>query len=220
MYNLAVTAMEVYDGKLYVGLTNYEVNISSLILRTNGVNIWRYDGTAWDQVDENAFDGTTNDAGIGSFAVYGGYLYATTIRFDVGITWPYNLNFDKAKIDFKGKGCQLWRTDGTGATLTWSKVADDGFTDADNIASAAMCEYGGNLYISTVNGTASAVVNISTQQIEISTFATDGLSIYNYSGSGAPAAVVSGGFGSAEDVAVACMEKHATETGHACWRAR
>jgi hypothetical protein len=102
---------------------------------SHGGEIWRCDGTTacdgtdWTQVVSNGF-GVGSNAGISSFASFGGYLYAGT--------WHDGGDSDK--------GGQVWRSnDGE----TWSQVNTDGFGDGGNIAISSLSAFGGYLYAAT-----------------------------------------------------------------------
>jgi hypothetical protein len=146
------------DHKLYVGTwstTGLGPNLDPLfdITRT-GCEIWRFDGTTWEQVvglDAYARTGLiSNKGGFGnpdnfgacSIEEYNGYLYIGTMNF----------NFTETG------GCEVWRTnDGE----HWQRVVDHGFRpymsqsdlehDVTNTYAWEMKTYSGNLYIGTFN---------------------------------------------------------------------
>ncbi len=201
-YNLAVTAMEVFNGELYVGLTNYILDQLPFVLKSEGTFIWKFNGSDWVRVDNDAFqEAEQRDIGIGDFEVYGGKLYASTIRAYYGLSF---LSITEIKVDIKPDGCELWRTDG-GPGYAWNKVVDNGFTNLDNMAAFCMKSYNGRLVIGTVNATASVIVDLSQMKITEFSVDSDGLYVYDYDGS-TVRTLVSGGFGSTYDVAALCMD--------------
>ncbi|MAE71615.1 MAG: hypothetical protein CME06_14250 [Gemmatimonadetes bacterium] len=90
---------------------------------SEGAELWRYDGEAWDQVADRGF-GDTGNVGIRNMAVYRGRLYAGTMNSDTG--------------------CEIWRsTDGT----NWSQFGADGLRNPLNLSVRAMTVWGERLYI-------------------------------------------------------------------------
>jgi hypothetical protein len=198
--NHAATAMKVFKGELYVGLTNVIVGFPT---GTDGAHVWRSpDGVNWTEVDDTAFDDAAN-YGITALEEYNGSLYTCTARFDLQVGLP-----DWTHVDIKlyDKGCQLLKSS-SGSAGTWSVVATDGFGDPRNIAAFAMYSFGGKLYIGTANANAIITVETATMKITGSSFVSNGLDLYSYDGTGVPVAVVTGGFGSTSDAAVMCMNK-------------
>jgi hypothetical protein len=139
-YNFAVGAMKEYNGKLYVGTWQSP---------DNGSEIWRYDGSTWEQIigsNQSAkMPGGFNNPhnmGISCFEIYTNssnvtHLYAGTINYDI------------TSDGF----CQLWRsTDGE----NWTKVVDKGFrdnTDSSPLDASpyvwSMNEFQNELYVGT-----------------------------------------------------------------------
>ena len=103
---LAASVIKKFKGKLYVGTWTSPLK---------GCEIWRYDGSNWEQVvGENALiKGGFNDSkNIAAWSIeeFNNYLYVGTMN------WDYT----------DSGSCQIWRTqDG----IHWSKVVDRGFRD-------------------------------------------------------------------------------------------
>ena len=206
-YNLAVTAMEVFENELYVGLTNYVLDRLSEFppqLYTEGVKMWKFDGEHWTELDTSDITDQQRNAGVGAFEVYGGRLYASTIRFEYGFS-VLQLSPLRIQIDIKPRGCQLYRTSGAAGGYRWTMVADNGFTDTRNLAAVSMLEHQGRLYIGTTNGTAGIVYNVDTSRMEDFIFESDGLCVYSYDGSRVRT-VASGGFGESDTLSAVSME--------------
>jgi hypothetical protein len=159
-HNFAVGVMKEFsvDHKLYVGTWSTPglgPNLDPLfhITRT-GCEIWRFDGTTWEQVvgldAYNRTGRTSNRGGFGnpdnmgacSIEEYNGYLYIGTMNF----------NFTETGA------CEVWRTnDGD----HWTKVVDHGFrpnmsqSDRENGTTNTyaweMKTYAGSLYVGTFN---------------------------------------------------------------------
>jgi hypothetical protein len=123
--SFSIRCQAVFGGKLYAGTFNW-----------NGCEVWRYDGTSWEQVVGQSPAGTVGTGpGFGkagnnhaySMAVYNNKLY-------VGAS--------------NTGGCEVWRTsDGT----TWKRV-DGGSLGATNTEASSMAAFGGDLYVGTYNG--------------------------------------------------------------------
>ena len=115
--------MAAFGGDLYVSTDNI---LGTQVWRTAGVGGPPY--TDWEQVNENGF----GDYGEScpSMAVWGSYLYVGT----------YNDIYS----------CQVWRTDGTGATPAWEQVNEDGFGEPYGcVKASSMAVYGNQLYVGT-----------------------------------------------------------------------
>lgn len=171
-----------FGNHLYVGTLNEH----------NGSEIWRFDGTDWEQVVDNGLDSITNES-VRNLIVFGGQLYAGTYnprngaqvwRSDNGTDWEQllvNGLGDTANISVRGmeifngylyigtqndsNGGQLWRTsDGN----TWEPITLDGFGNTNNSSIHMLKEYGGKLYAGTRNTTSGAEVWRSTDGINFS----------------------------------------------------
>ena len=131
--NWAAGKMIVFDGKLYVGTWNSPYN---------GCQIWRYDGSSWEQVVDDGF-GNRHNMAVSSLEVFENetgstHLYAGTFNFDWG----------------SDGFCQIWRSsDGE----NWDKVADKGFrscgatSGVKNAYAWCMEVFDGELYVGTFN---------------------------------------------------------------------
>lgn len=104
--NIAASVIKEFKGKLYVGTWSSPLK---------GCEIWRYDGSVWEQVvgKDALIKGGFNDSkNIAAWCIeeFDNYLYVGTMN------WDYSN---------KG-GCQIWRTyDG----IHWNNVLDRGFRD-------------------------------------------------------------------------------------------
>ena len=101
------------------------------VVNQGGAQLWVKNGSAWSQV--TGTPDWSNDPAIVRMKVFGGKLYVGTANTD--------------------SGCGLWRFDGT----TWEDVlaltggGGRGFGDKYNLATTAIEEYGGDLYVGTTN---------------------------------------------------------------------
>ena len=127
-YNSAqnYSRMVEFNSCLYVGTGNAWYESSG-----PKCEVWRYDGSTWDLVNQNGF-GDSDNQYIGSMVVFGSHLYVGTINND---------------------GCEIWRTAGTGGPpfTDWEQVNTDDFGDADNGGVYSMAVLGSNLYAGTYN---------------------------------------------------------------------
>ena len=115
----------VFNSKLYVGTDGGESSGSKC-------EIWRYDGgTAWTRVNTPGFGDPENHL-VEAMTVFKGKLYAGT--------WNNN-------------GCQVWRTDGTGAApYHWTKVSSSGnIGGSHNTGVTSMSAGPTALYVGTEN---------------------------------------------------------------------
>jgi uncharacterized repeat protein (TIGR01451 family) len=113
--NRATYAMQAYNGYLYTGTYN-----------NSGTEVWRWNGSAWLQVNTAGF-GDANNTHVYCMAVYGGKLYAGT----------WNMT----------NAAEVWAYDGT----HWAQSNADGFGNVNNLGVFSLAEYGGNLYAITMN---------------------------------------------------------------------
>lgn len=112
-FNCIASVMNKFKGKLYVG--TWSTSIGSLRdPHRKGGEIWRYDGTLWEQVVGNNAPvmkggfGNFNNVAIWSMEEFNDYLYAGTMN------WDFSQN----------GGCEIWRTqDG----VHWEKIVTKGF---------------------------------------------------------------------------------------------
>jgi hypothetical protein len=139
-HNYVIGAMKVLNGKLYVG-TWQSPDV--------GGEIWRYDGSTWEQVvgpNSTMKGGFNNSDNM--------MLSMEVFKNSTGVTHLYvgTMNFAQG---YNG-GCQVWRTeDGD----TWEQVVNRGFRDFDgtsyitrNIYAWSMEEFNDKLYVGTWNG--------------------------------------------------------------------
>lgn len=113
--NTAASSMAVY-GSLYIGTKN----------KTEGAQVWSYDGSNWRKVNKNGF-GDARTLGASSMCVLGQYLYVGTERSSGGL--------------------RIWRFDGS----SWTSACIDGFGDKNNVKASSMTVYNNKLYVGTMN---------------------------------------------------------------------
>ena len=123
-------SMAVFNEELYVGTLNADyLRMLYGEFRSEGTEVWRFDGWEWEQVVDNGYGNITNTS-TRNLRVYQGMLYAGTS----------NIN----------EGCQAWRTaDGT----TWEQIMEGGFGAVENQSMRSMVEYNGLLYVGLKNKT-------------------------------------------------------------------
>ncbi len=163
-FNLAATAMAIFDGALFAGTENpfgAEVNYS-------------LDGLTWYLGNNPGFNVPTNDAVTGLVS-FDGRLYAATRNRSLGtqiwrtsspLVWtsvqeggfgdPGNTSAPSGTV-FGGEiyfgtdnstGCEIWRSpDG----VAWEQVNTDGFGDARNRVAETMELFSGELFVGTRN---------------------------------------------------------------------
>ena len=127
-YNVAMSAMSVHDGMLYVGTTQLNPILGS------GCEVWRTDGGMWTIAAVNGF-GSSLSMGILRFEEYFGELYAAVAQPDPDLVPG-------------GTGAKIMRFV---APLNWSAEVPDGFGDTDNWAIGSMAAFNGTFYAGTVN---------------------------------------------------------------------
>ena len=127
-YNVAMSAMSVHDGMLYVGTTQLNPILGS------GCEVWRTDGGMWTIAAVNGF-GSPLSMGILRFEEYFGELYAAVAQPDPDLVPG-------------GTGAKIMRFV---APLNWSAEVPDGFGDTDNCAIGSMAAFNGTFYAGTVN---------------------------------------------------------------------
>ncbi len=165
-FNIYAWSIEVFNGLMYVGTLNQK----------NGAEIWRYDGSTWEQVVDNGF-GNPNNTGVRNLITFDQRLYAGVMnevegagiwRSDDGVNWtpvvqggfgdPGNTAV-RGMIRFKGRlyaglqnmdGSQgeLWRSY-TG--VRWTPITLQGFGSPNNSSMHTMERFGGMLYVGTRN---------------------------------------------------------------------
>ena len=125
--NYSIDSLGVLDGYLYAGVTAVLGNDvePGRVFRTDGVA----DGTEWAKVNTDWFG--NNCRFPSTMCTWGSHLYVGCYRrTDVG-------------------GTLIYRTDGTGATLTWEAVNTGGFGDGYNEDIESMVVWNGQLYAGT-----------------------------------------------------------------------
>jgi hypothetical protein len=129
--NFAVEALEVFQGKLYAAVSNFEA----------GTTIWRSeDGGNWTRVTEPGFDSAygANNGIVFDMFVFKDQLYAGT-----GF-WEHTPTAG-----------QIWRTS-TGDD--WSLVAADGLGDPNNSGFTTFTSFKGMMYAAAINNAAGAEI--------------------------------------------------------------
>ncbi len=128
-----VSCLQEYGGYLYAGVSAFL-----------GCELWRYDGTAWEEIAGPSFSGKYGP-GFGNvgrqlisrMAVYDGLLYMT----------PHE----------SGTGCEVWTYDGSDLNkLVGPGLPGDyapGFGNANNSNIHGICVFDGKLFFGTYNGT-------------------------------------------------------------------
>jgi len=125
-WNTSVSALEVFNGQLYAGATNYN----------NGARIWRTtDGTTWTAV---------SSPGFGS-----AYTNTNTIIFDM-IEFNNQLYAGTGHWENDGVAGQIWRSS---SGTNWTLVEGDWFGNANNVAVVTFSILNNVLYAATYNRT-------------------------------------------------------------------
>ena len=198
--NTSVLSLEVFDGQLYAGASNW----------TDGGQVWRTtDGTAWTAVSEIGFGSayTATNTGLIDMIEFDGQLYVSTgwgnaggqiWRSSNGANWtqvegagfgdPYNIAIAAFGIfsdtlyvtTHSSSGLEIWRSN-TGNSSDWSRVVDNGNGDGDNQISTSLMEFDGYLYAAIENE-------------------TDGAEIWRTTNGITWTAVITGGFGTADNI--------------------
>lgn len=146
-YNCLAGTIKEFKDKLYVG--TWSTPLGDIYNHDrNGGEIWRYDGTMWEQVVgynapimKGGF-GNPDNVGIFDFEEFNGYIYTGTMNWDFS----------------KNGGCEIWRSqDG----VQWEQVVEHGFkpnmTETDlkigvtNTYSWKMEVFQNQLYVGTFN---------------------------------------------------------------------
>ncbi len=117
--NSAVYDAQVFGSNLYVGTSN-----------ENGGEIWRTDGSSWEQVSSGGFGDATNE-GINALTVFSDMIFAATSNFSTGV--------------------EIWGST-TGNLGTWTQVNADGFGDNETMQDISMDVFDGYLYVGIGRG--------------------------------------------------------------------
>jgi len=157
-----------YDGRLWVGTEN----------TSTGTEIWRYDGTTWQQVNQDGF-GSYKLRATFALTIYDNKLYAggsgltdaKVLRYNSGTDWTCvdtgsfasNPGSVLSMISYNGKlftggtygeeypgTAQVWSYNGS----SWSKENENGFGDPQTSEARAMAVFNNELYVGTVGATA------------------------------------------------------------------
>jgi hypothetical protein len=173
--NDVIRAMQVFQGKLYVGTGNDQ----SIVWKTAAAGVPPF---LWPKSGTNGFGDPTNRR-VNSMAVYDSHLFAGIRRFDLfggplggrvyttsdGTTWAQvgpdgfgdaNNESVTSLVSFNGHlyagtrndvtGVEIWRTGGSPYT-SWEQVNTDGFGDANNDHASSIAVFNGRLYVGTEN---------------------------------------------------------------------
>lgn len=151
-----VTAMEEYNGYLYVG--DRYLPGGGYVLRTQAQGGPPF--TDWTDANLPGF-GDVNNEKISALKSFGGYLYAAT----------YNTV----------TGAEIWRTQGVGGPpfTDWTQVNTNGFSDLNNEDILALHSYGGYLYASTSKAAGGGELWRTNNGVSWNQVQTDGLGNVN-----------------------------------------
>lgn len=123
-FNVYAWSMKEFNGLLYVGTGH----ISTVQPDIEGsAELWRYDGTNWEQVTDTGFD-APNNTGFRNLQILRGNLYAGTIN--------------------ETDGAEIWRS---GDGVIWEPVMQGGFGNLDNEAVRGMTTFRRRMYAGTHN---------------------------------------------------------------------
>jgi hypothetical protein len=129
--NGAVTAMGVFNGRLYAGTDNRNFTTGS----STGAEVWRSDtgdSNDWAQVNTDGF-GTANNVAVSALAEFDGRLYASTATES-------------------GAGAEVWRCQ-VCDNSDWQRVVANGFGNNDTGDLSALEVFDGQLYFIVGNST-------------------------------------------------------------------
>ena len=166
MDTIGATALEVFQGQLYVGTSNWAEGAS--MLRTS-------DGKHWEPLIQPGFGLGTNNSAIIDLYEYDEMLYAGTSwsgtpgemwRSTDGISWTpvitdgFGVSDNGGITNFLGfggmlyagttnpNGYQLWRSP-SGDTMDWTNVITAGMGYSQTFQVVDLIEYDGRLYVGT-----------------------------------------------------------------------
>lgn len=126
---VGVTALEVFDGQVYAGASNWTV----------GGQVWRWQNDGqWAPVSEPGFGSGALIPAVLDLFIFQGRLYA-------GVGWG----------DAPGAPGQVWRSQNG---QDWRRVTTDGFGDSDNNAITSFTIFKGMLYAGTGTTSAGAQI--------------------------------------------------------------
>jgi hypothetical protein len=121
-YNVAVVALEPFEGYLFAGTSQPS------FLFGNGCEVWRWDGQSWIPVNDPGFGSSYSTSAL-RLAEHLGELYVGVDDQDSG-------------------GAKVFRYLGP---MSWLTETDDGFGDPGNVAIGSLGSFGGSLYAGTIN---------------------------------------------------------------------
>jgi hypothetical protein len=129
--NYIMRSSAVHNGYLYFGTQN--VDTSSYMTTTGGIIIRSNTGDSgsWVKVTPDGL-GDINNYAVSGLTSFGGYLYASTSRWD----WS---------------GVQVWRCQNCDGS-DWEKVVDNGFDNPNNWGISTLQVFNGELYLVVGNG--------------------------------------------------------------------
>jgi len=162
-FNCAISVLKEFKGYLYAGTWSTPLGSLSNPDR-KGCEIWRYNGTTWEQVVgrhayqyhgwQNGGFGNPDNVAAWSIEEFNGYLYVGTMNWNLSETGA----------------CEIWRSNNG---IQWTKVVDHGFrsnmsaNDPDDIANGVvntyawiMKNFSGKLYVGTFNSRGSLGSNL------------------------------------------------------------
>jgi hypothetical protein len=122
-YNIAVVALEPFNGHLFAGTSQLNFVLG------NGCEVWSWDGQNWILVNVPGFGSSQSTTAL-RLAEHLGELY-------VG-------------VDHQSSGAKLFRYLGP---MSWLAETDDGFGDSANLVVGSLATFGVSLYAGTVNQT-------------------------------------------------------------------
>jgi hypothetical protein len=131
--NTSVNSMIVWRGYLWVGTNNYR---GSAVPASTGAEVWRFDGSNWEQANTGGFDDPLHNQCVSSLCVFNNNLYAGVMN--------------------SNDGCRVYRTTGTGALplADWFQTNNDGFDlDFNNADCSVLTSFGGYILAGTFNTT-------------------------------------------------------------------
>lgn len=161
--NFMITAMEVFNGKLFAATGNI----------STGTEIWNFSGITWYDAMTGGF-GTADNSKITSLTAFNGTLYASTENPNGGDIWesPDGFNWTRtvpegifdagggnSVVDLAAAGGVLYAlVNGTSGIRVWRvapgapvAVSTSGFGDGGNMNNGKMVSFRDELYVSTHN---------------------------------------------------------------------
>jgi hypothetical protein len=157
-HNMAITSMEVFQNKLYVGTMNFNWGPNGFC------QVWRTgDGINWEKVVDRGF----RDEGAGS-GVRNAYAWRMeNDNNQLLYVGTFNIPIPIGIEAFRG--CQLWKSD-TGNLNDWDIVPlpnGNGFGERQNYGVRGLVKYGSSLYIGTATSFLQPDQGSETEALEI-----------------------------------------------------